>query len=98
MVGVLHGLHAAHEARDERGEPLRIVHRDVSPHNILVGTDGDAHVIDFGIAKARGRMQVTRQGQIKGKISYMPRRAAHRARGSITGRTSSPHRSSSGSR
>jgi serine/threonine protein kinase len=72
MVGVLHGLHAAHEARDERGEPLRIVHRDVSPHNILVGTDGDAHLIDFGIAKARGRMQVTRQGQIKGKISYMP--------------------------
>ena len=72
MVGVLHGLHAAHEARDERGEPLRIVHRDVSPHNILVGTDGDAHLIDFGIAKARGRMQVTRQGQIKGKLSYMP--------------------------
>jgi len=72
MVGVLHGLHAAHEARDERGEPRRIVHRDVSPHNILVGTDGDAHVIDFGIAKARGRMQVTRQGQIKGKLSYMP--------------------------
>jgi serine/threonine protein kinase len=72
MVGVLHGLHAAHEARDERGDALRIVHRDVSPHNILVGTDGDAHVIDFGIAKARGRMQVTRQGQIKGKLSYMP--------------------------
>jgi eukaryotic-like serine/threonine-protein kinase len=72
MVGVLHGLHAAHEARDERGQPLRIVHRDVSPHNVLVGTDGDAHLIDFGIAKARGRMQVTRQGQIKGKLSYMP--------------------------
>jgi serine/threonine-protein kinase len=72
MVGVLHGLHAAHEAHDERGQPLRIVHRDVSPHNILVGTDGDAHLIDFGIAKARGRMQVTRQGQIKGKLSYMP--------------------------
>jgi serine/threonine-protein kinase len=72
MVGVLHGLHAAHEARDERGQPLGIVHRDVSPHNILVGTDGDAHLIDFGIAKARGRMQVTRQGQIKGKLSYMP--------------------------
>jgi hypothetical protein len=72
MVGVLHGLHAAHEAHDERGEPLRIVHRDVSPHNILVGTDGDAHLIDFGIAKARGRMQVTRQGQVKGKLSYMP--------------------------
>jgi hypothetical protein len=72
IVGVLHGLHAAHEARDERGEPLRIVHRDVSPHNILVGTDGAAHVIDFGVAKARGRVQVTQQGQIKGKLSYMP--------------------------
>jgi serine/threonine-protein kinase len=72
LVGVLHGLHAAHEARDERGDPLRIVHRDVSPHNILVGTDGAAHVIDFGVAKARGRMQVTQQGQIKGKLSYMP--------------------------
>jgi hypothetical protein len=72
MVGVLHGLHAAHEARDEQGEPLRIVHRDVSPHNVLVGVDGAAHVIDFGIAKARGRMQVTRDGQIKGKLSYMP--------------------------
>lgn len=72
MVGVLHGLHAAHEARDEQGEPLRIVHRDVSPHNILVGIDGAAHLIDFGIAKARGRMQVTRDGQVKGKLSYMP--------------------------
>jgi eukaryotic-like serine/threonine-protein kinase len=72
MVGVLHGLHAAHEARDEQGEPLRIVHRDVSPHNVLVGIDGAAHVIDFGIAKARGRMQITRDGQIKGKLSYMP--------------------------
>jgi eukaryotic-like serine/threonine-protein kinase len=72
MVGVLHGLHAAHEARDEHGEPLRIVHRDVSPHNVLVGIDGAAHLIDFGIAKARGRMQVTRDGQIKGKLSYMP--------------------------
>jgi serine/threonine-protein kinase len=72
MVGVLHGLHAAHEARDEQGEPLRIVHRDVSPHNVLVGVDGAAHLIDFGIAKARGRVQVTRDGQIKGKLSYMP--------------------------
>jgi eukaryotic-like serine/threonine-protein kinase len=72
IVGVLHGLHAAHEARDERGEPLRIVHRDVSPHNVLVGTDGAAHLIDFGVAKARGRVQVTQQGQIKGKLSYMP--------------------------
>ncbi len=72
MAGVLHGLHAAHEARDERGHPLGIVHRDVSPQNVLVGTDGIARVLDFGVAKAAGRMQTTREGQIKGKLSYMP--------------------------
>jgi hypothetical protein len=71
MVDVLHGLHAAHEASDERGQPLDLVHRDVSPHNVLVGTDGAAHVIDFGIAKAAGRAQVTREGQLKGKLAYM---------------------------
>ena len=72
VVGALHGLHAAHEARDEHGEALGVVHRDVSPHNVLVGADGAAHVIDFGIAKARGRAQVTQEGLIKGKLSYMP--------------------------
>ena len=71
MVGVLHGLHAAHEARSDRGEPLDIVHRDVSPHNILVGTDGVARVLDFGVAKAIGRIQTTREGQLKGKLAYM---------------------------
>jgi serine/threonine-protein kinase len=71
LVGVLEGLHAAHEATNDRGEPLGIVHRDVSPHNILVGTDGVARVLDFGVAKAAGRLQTTRDGQLKGKISYM---------------------------
>jgi serine/threonine-protein kinase len=71
LVGVLEGLHAAHEATNDRGEPLGIVHRDVSPHNILVGTDGIARVLDFGVAKAAGRLQTTRDGQLKGKISYM---------------------------
>ncbi len=71
MIGVLHGLHAAHEATNEKGEPLCIVHRDVSPQNILVGTDGAARVLDFGIAKAEGRMQHTRTGQLKGKLRYM---------------------------
>ncbi len=67
----LQGLQAAHEATGEDGTPLRIVHRDVSPPNILVGTDGLAHVIDFGVAKAAGRLHTTRQGQLKGKLAYM---------------------------
>jgi serine/threonine-protein kinase len=71
MSGVLHGLHAAHEAKSERGEPLGIVHRDVSPQNIIVGTDGIARLLDFGIAKAASRAHVTRDRHIKGKLSYM---------------------------
>jgi eukaryotic-like serine/threonine-protein kinase len=70
-ASVLHGLHAAHEAKSERGEPLGIVHRDVSPQNILVGVDGIARVLDFGIAKAAGRAQVTREGQVRGKMAYI---------------------------
>ena len=72
LVGVLDGLHAAHEATNEREEPLSIVHRDVSPHNVIVGAnDGLARVLDFGIAKAADRTHSTRDGQIKGKLSYM---------------------------
>lgn len=71
LCGVLYGLHAAHDATDERGEPLGIVHRDVSPQNILVGTDGLARLLDFGIAKGKGRLQTTRAGQLKGKVGYM---------------------------
>jgi hypothetical protein len=70
--GVLHGLHAAHEAKSEAGEPLRIVHRDVSPQNVLVGTDGLSRVLDFGVAKATGQVHSTREGQVKGKLRYMP--------------------------
>jgi serine/threonine protein kinase len=71
VADVLRGLHAAHEATDEAGNPLDIVHRDVSPQNILVGADGSARVLDFGVAKASGRQQVTRDGQVKGKLAYM---------------------------
>jgi serine/threonine-protein kinase len=71
MCDVLNGLHAAHEARNERGEHLGLVHRDVSPQNILVGIDGLARIIDFGVAKAVGRISSTRDGQVKGKVGYM---------------------------
>lgn len=71
VAGVLRGLHEAHEALDDDGRPLGIVHRDVSPQNVLVGTDGVARVLDFGIAKASHRIQTTRAGQLKGKLAYM---------------------------
>lgn len=71
VVNTLHGLHAAHEASDEHGHPLGIVHRDISPQNVIVGTDGVARVLDFGVAKAAGRLQSTRDGQLKGKLAYM---------------------------
>jgi serine/threonine-protein kinase len=72
LANALHGLHAAHEVRDEQGQPLGIVHRDVSPQNIIVGTDGVARVLDFGVAKAAGRLQETGDsGALKGKIAYM---------------------------
>ncbi|MDP8999336.1 MAG: serine/threonine protein kinase [Myxococcota bacterium] len=85
MSGVLHGLHAAHEAKDERGQSLEIVHRDVSPQNILVSADGVAGVLDFGVAKAAGRVQTTREGRIKGKLAYMPPEQLHGA--DVTRRT-----------
>jgi eukaryotic-like serine/threonine-protein kinase len=71
MLGVLHGLEAAHEARNEQGEPLQIVHRDVSPQNIMLGVDGIPRLFDFGIAKARGRVRSTPSGEVKGKLAYM---------------------------
>jgi serine/threonine-protein kinase len=69
---VLLGLHAAHEAVDDDGAPLAIVHRDVSPHNVMIGVDGLARVLDFGVAKARSRAHHSHSGEIKGKIPYMP--------------------------
>ena len=72
MSGTLHGLHAAHEATDERGNPLGLVHRDISPQNVLVGVDGVPRVLDFGVAKAAGRVHTTQDGFVKGKLAYMP--------------------------
>jgi serine/threonine-protein kinase len=84
MYGALLGLHAAHETRAPTGEILGVVHRDVSPQNIIVGADGVPRVLDFGIAKAAGRAQVTREGQIKGKLAYM---APEQVRGQVDRRT-----------
>ncbi len=71
VFDALEGLHAAHELRDDDGTPLHLVHRDVSPQNIMVGVDGVSRIVDFGIAKAETRLSQTREGQLKGKLSYM---------------------------
>lgn len=71
VSGALHGLHAAHEATNERREPLGIVHRDVSPHNLIVGVDGVPRVVDFGVAKATGQLHSTIEGRTRGKARYM---------------------------
>ncbi len=65
------GLHAAHRARSPTGAPLHIVHRDVSPQNILVGLDGRARISDFGVARADGGGHRTETGKVRGKIAYM---------------------------
>ncbi len=69
------GLHAAHELTDDQGRPMHLVHRDVSPHNLLVGVDGMARLADFGIAKVSqggsASMGATATGALKGKVAYM---------------------------
>jgi len=77
VIDALLGLGAAHDLRDDDGSLLNLVHRDVSPHNVLVGHDGVARLTDFGVAKAEDRLANTRDGQVKGKIAYMaPEQAA----------------------
>jgi len=83
VAAVLEGLHAAHEARDGNGDPLDIVHRDMSPQNVIVGADGVARVLDFGIAKAVHKQPHTNPGTLKGKCAYM---APELVRGSLVTR------------
>ena len=71
MQDVLHGLDAVHEATDEQGRPLDLVHRDISPPNVIVGVDGDARVLDFGIAKALEHIEDSNPTRVKGKAGYM---------------------------
>lgn len=72
LSDVLMGLHAAHEARGLDGAALDVVHRDLSPHNVLVGADGTCRLIDFGVARWTGRqMEATQNGIVKGKLAYM---------------------------
>mgnify|MGYP000978317023 CR=1 FL=1 len=78
VLDSLAGLHAAHELKDDENKPLELVHRDVSPQNILVGIDGTSRITDFGVARAASRLSTTRSGQLKGKLSYM---APEQARG-----------------
>jgi len=78
VLDMLAGLDAAHELTDDDGKSLEIIHRDVSPQNVLVGVDGSARLSDFGVARATSRLSVTRTGQLKGKVAYM---APEQARG-----------------
>jgi len=73
MVDMLNGLHAAQELVGPDDKPLNLIHRDVTPHNILVGVDGVTRLTDFGVARAESRLSSTRGTSLKGKVAYMSR-------------------------
>ena len=71
IMKICEGLDYAHRKRDASGRPLELVHRDVSPQNMLISFDGDVKLIDFGIAKAAGKSSRTREGILRGKFGYL---------------------------
>ena len=72
IASVCSGLHAAHELTDLDGAPMHVVHRDVSPQNILISEHGHVKIVDFGVARAKGQLhKPTETGELKGKLSYM---------------------------
>lgn len=79
LANLAEGLHAAHVLRDERGQSLEVVHRDVTPQNLFVIYDGSVRVTDFGIAQARQRLHHTQDQRLKGKLSYIAPELLNRA-------------------
>ena len=79
VIDMLAGLDAAHELKDDDSNPFGVVHRDISPQNVLVGVDGSSRLSDFGVARATSKLSTTRTGQLKGKLAYM---APEQAKGS----------------
>ncbi len=71
VAEICEGLHAVHELQDDSGAPLHVVHRDVSPHNVMVAYEAGLKLLDFGVAKIEAEPGLTRTGEVKGKTAYM---------------------------
>ena len=96
LAKVAEALDYAHTKTDRQGRPLGIVHRDISPQNVIVSYDGEVKLIDFGVAKAEGRLQQSQAGVLKGKFAYM---SPEQVRGlEIDGRSISTRRASCSTR